>query len=215
MNKILESLKGETMKQKKRKRSLDNDEKRRLKKYVYFFLIIVLLALLSFLVIFFFSKKNIINGKTEMIALFGSLTLLMIGIFPAALIGKRIEDNSYYDKILNYIDEEDQNNLKVLYEAYMKDIIDDELIKYHLNLFYYPLLFDPDYSEFNFYTYNYLKKGTQFIIKFLKDEIMYFVGDSKILDSKIHDNQWIKLDYKKFESISDIVEFINDLYKAR
>src|SRR5690554_612864 len=149
-----------------------------------------------------------------MIIGFCSLALLMVGIFPAALIRKRIEDNRHYLQILNYINESDNNNLKVLYEAYMKGIIDDELKKYSLNLFYYPLLFDSDYPEFNFYTYNYHNKDTQFIIRFLKDEIKYFVGDSKILDSNIKDKQWVKLDYKKFESISDIVEFVNYLYNA-
>lgn len=54
-----------------------------------------------------------------MIILFSSLALLMVGIFPAALICKRIEDNRHYDQILNYINEDDNNNLIVLYEVYM------------------------------------------------------------------------------------------------
>lgn len=49
-----------------------------------------------------------------MIIGFSSLALLMVGIFPAALIGKRIEDNRHYEQILNYINEEDNNNLIVL-----------------------------------------------------------------------------------------------------
>jgi hypothetical protein len=201
------------MKHKKRKRYLNDNEKRRLKKYVYFFLMIILISLLSLLIILFLSKKHIINEKTEMIALFCSIFLFMIGLFPAALIGKRIEDNSHYDHILNYINEESHNNLTVLFEAFMEDIIDVELKKYRLDLFYYPLLFDPDKPEFNFYTYNYGKKDTQFMVKFLKNEIRYFIGDSKIIDSNINDRKWIKLGQKKFDSISDIVEYISGIYK--
>lgn len=43
-------------------------------------------------------------------------------------------------------------------------------------------------------------------------EIMYFVGDSKILDLDIGDERLIRLEYKEFESISEIVEYVNELY---
>ena len=83
----------------------------------------------------------------------------------------------------------------------------------HNNL-YYPLLFDHDYPEFNFHTYEYLNKDTQFIVKFLKDEILYFIGDSKILDPDILTEQWIDLEFKEFDSISDIIEFVYNLYNV-
>ena len=41
---------------------------------------------------------------------------------------------------------------------------------------------------------------------------MYFVGDSKILDLDIGDERLIRLEYKEFESISEIVEYVNELY---
>ena len=201
------------MKQKKRKRYLNGEEKRRLKKYVYFFLFIIFISILSFIVIFYFTRKNIINEKTEMIALFSSLILLMIGMFPAGLIGKRIEDNRYYEIIIDFIKEETPSNLIILYEAYLKDIIDAELNKFNLNLFYYPLLFDPDFPEFNFYTYNF-KTDTQLIIKFLKDEILYFVGDSKILEIDISNDQWTNLENKNFDNITEIIGFVNEVYNV-
>ena len=201
------------MKRRKRKRFLNIDEKRKFKKYVYFFSSIIFLSILSFVIIAYLSKNNLITDKVEMITLFSSVILWAIEMFPAALIGTRIENNRHYEVIIEYIDEENHNNLTILYEAFLKDIIDKEMNKHNLKLLYYPLLFDHDYPEFNFHTYEYLNKDTQFIVKFLKDEILYFIGDSKILDPDILTEQWIDLEFK-FDSISDIIEFVYNLYNV-
>lgn len=195
---------------KKRKRYLNETEKKRLKIILYFFLVISFLSFLSLIIITILSKKSVINEEAEIFASIISSTILAICSTLSAKIGKRIEDNRYYERIVEYLALEEQNNLKELYEAYMNDIIDAELRKYRLKLHYNTLLFyNP---EFNFYTYNYINKDTQFIVKFLEAEIMYFVGDSKILDLDIGDERLIRLEYKEFESISEIVEYVNELY---
>ena len=133
---------------KKRKRYLNETEKKRLKIILYFFLVISFLSFLSLIIITILSKKSVINEEAEIFASIISSTILAICSTLSAKIGKRIEDNRYYERIVEYLALEEQNNLKELYEAYMNDIIDAELRKYRLKLHYNTLLFyNP---EFNF-----------------------------------------------------------------
>lgn len=187
-------------------KDLFNVEKQKLMKSLARILGVLLLISLVLTIFFWITKNNFLAWQG----------LMTIGLSFAWFIPFAWSVNSLSaQRLKKYVDENPSNDpISIISNSYLKGDLEELFKKAGFPKFHYGVHVDKHgNAEFGFII---IFKKKQFTVEFEQNIWKWFVGDSKIEEQDIKDDQWIlfNLSSQNVNSIDDIIAIIKRLYDS-